>query len=339
MNRSALPCLYAARAAVFSLGLASLPALTGCSAMKVKLGWRLDLAKIPATTMEASLAGNPAIAPGEKSPLVIQIAASDGKTYMTEGKGHGKIMWKDLTATASVVSVNKKGIASLPGDPRLSEGKTGQVTITAPSHPGLQATFEIPLRYDYPFQASYSGASGASGMDGTNGLDGSSGSPGSLDPNNPSAGGDGGDGGNGGDGTNGTDGFDGPPMQVRVTMHPGAKPLLEAGVTTSNHKERYYLIDPQGGSITISSSGGDGGKGGAAGKGGRGGSGGIGQPNGMNGHDGLDGQPGRDGQDGEGGSITVFYDPQVQPYLAAIHTINPGGSKPVFQQQAIAALW
>jgi len=339
MNRSALLCLRAARFAAFSLGLATLPALTGCSAMKVKLGMRLELAKIPATTMDAELAGNPAIAPGEKSPLVVQIAASDGKTYVTEGKGGGKVMWNDLQVTASVVSVNKKGVASLPGDPRLSEGQTGHVTITAPSHPGLTAQLDIPLRYNFPFQASYAGASGMNGTDGANGTDGMSGSDGSMDPNNPSAGGNGTNGTDGSDGGNGGDGSDGPAVQLRVTLHPGPKPLLEAGVTTPGHKERYYLIDPEGGSLTITSAGGYGGKAGSGGKGGRGGSGGIGQPNGSDGLAGHDGHDGLAGQDGHGGAISVFYDPQVQPYLAAIHTINPGGPKPVFEQQSIPPLW
>jgi hypothetical protein len=307
--------------------------------MQVKLGWKLALAKIPATSLEASLPNNPAIAPGEKSPLVVQVTASDGKTYLTEGKGKGKILWKDLRITPTVVTADKKGNISLARDPRLSEGKTGHLLITAPSHPGIQAELDVPLRYDYPFQASYEGSPGTQGLSGSDGLNGSDGLPGSIDPNNPSAGGNGSDGTNGSDGSNGSDGGDGPAVQVQVTLHPGPEPLLEAAVTTQGHKVRYYLIDPQGGSLTISSTGGSGGAGGKGGHGGRGGAGGVGQPNGMSGHDGLDGQDGRSGFDGRGGSITVTYDPQVQAYLSAIRTNNEGGPKPVFQEQPVPPLW
>lgn len=177
--------------------------LSGCSAIRVKLGMRIPLDKIPVASMQASLPNDPGIAPGEKSPLVVQITATDGKVYQTEGKGKGKVQWKDLSIQAEVVTASKKGVLSLAHDPRVSDGKTAHVTITAPSHPGIETSLDIPLRYDYPFKATYAGASGINGIDGTSGTDGTPGTPGSLDPNNPSAGGNGGDGTDGGDGSNG----------------------------------------------------------------------------------------------------------------------------------------
>ena len=330
--------VIASRLAI-ALSLVTIPSITGCSAIKVKLGMRIALAKTPVLSIAASLPNNPGIAPGEKSPLVVEVTDATGKVLITEGKGKGKVEWKDLVVTPTVVSVNKKGVLSLPRDPRVSDGKTGHIIITVPSHPGIQTSLDIPLRYNYPFKANFSGSPGFNGTNGTDGIDGTSGTPGSLDPNNPSPGGDGSNGSNGSDGSNGGDGGDDPPVQVRATLRPGPQPLLQIGVSTNGGKERYFLVDPQGGSLTVSSDGGSAGSGGKGGRGGRGGSGGIGTPNGSSGSDGMSGQDGHDGSAGRGGSITVIYDPQVQPFLATIHTSNSGGPAPVFQQQPVAPLW
>jgi hypothetical protein len=160
-----------------------------------------------------------------------------------------------------------------------------------------------------------------------------------MDPNNPSAGGDGTAGGNGSDGGDGGDGGDGPAVQVMVALKAGSHPMLEFGVMTAGHKERFYLVDPQGGSLTVKSEGGAGGSGGKGGAGGQGGSGGMGTPSGNSGSNGLSGHDGRDGSSGKGGRIAVTYDPAVAPYLAEIHVVNPGGPKPVFTEAAVAPLW
>jgi len=320
--------------------LGSMLALSGCSAVQVKLGLRTPLAKIPVASMAVSLPNNPAIAPGEKSPLIVEVTGADGKVWLTEGKGKGKILWKDLAVNATVVAASKKGVLSLPKDPRVSDGKTGHVVVTAPSHPGIQTALDIPLRYDYKFTANFSGTSGFPGSNGIDGADGLSGSPGSLDPNNPSPGGNGSNGGNGTDGSDGGNGNDAPPVQIMATLRPGAHPLLQMSVSsTGSRKVKFFLVDPQGGSLTVNATGGSGGSGGKGGRAGRGGSGGIGSPNGSNGSDGSAGRDGSDGQPGRGGSITVTYDPQVTPYLTAIHLNNDGGPKPVFQQQPVAPLW
>lgn len=339
MNEPKLPAVTRVSKMASVLGVVLLMGLSGCAAIQVKMGLRVSLAKIPVASIAASLPNNPGIAPGEKSPLIVEVTGTDGKVLTTEGKGRGKVLWKDLTVTPSVVSANKKGVLSLPRDPRISDGKTGHVNITVPSHPGIQTALDIPLRYDYKFTANFAGPSGFNGADGTNGSDGIDGSPGSVDPNNPSAGGNGSNGGNGSDGSNGGDGGDGPAVFVRVTLRPGTHPLLQAGVSTKGGKERFFLIDPHGGSLTVSSNGGDGGNGGKGGRGGRGGSGGIGTPNGSSGSNGSDGQDGRNGSPGRGGSITVTYDPRAKPYLGIVHFNNGDGPAPVFQKQTVASLW
>jgi hypothetical protein len=321
------------------LALASLTVLCGCSRLQLKLGLRVALAQIPVTTMEASLPKGSAIAPGEKSPLVVTFTDSTGKVWSTEGAGKGKIQWNDLIVTPTVVTLKKKGVLFLSHDPRISDGKVGHVTITAPSHPTLRAELDIPLSYAFPFVASYSGRNGLDGLNGADGTGGSSGSMGSIDPNNPSPGGDGGSGTNGSNGSDGDSGSDGPSVQVMVALRSGAHPLLQVGVSASGHKERFYLLDPQGGSLTVTSAGGRGGSGGKGGRGGSGGSGGAGSPSGNNGSDGSDGLNGSDGRPGSGGSITVTSDPAAKPFLAALHISSPGGPRPVFTEQTVAPLW
>jgi hypothetical protein len=320
------------------LAVMSLLALSGCTAVKVKLGMRVYLANTPVSSMQARLPNGPAIAPGEKSPLVVQIAQPDGKILVTEGKGKGKVLWADITVAPTVVTASNKGIVSLAHDPRVSDGKTAHVTITVPSHPDLHADLDIPITYDYNFVANFSGAPGTDGLNGSDGMAGSSGSMGSTDPNNPSPGGNGGNGTDGSDGGDGGNGGSAPPVQVRVTLRAGTHPLLQASVVAAG-KQRLYLIDPQGGALTVKADGGPGGSGGRGGRGGAGGSGGIGTPSGSSGNAGSDGRNGFDGLPGKGGSITVMYDPQVQPYLTAIHLSNRGGPPPVFKEEPVAALW
>jgi len=325
--------------AAASLGLIPLLLLCGCSGLQVKLGWKVTLTKIPVKTMEASLPQGPSIAPGKKSSLVVTFTDPAGKILVTEGKGKGKVQWKELNVAATVVTA-KKGVLSLSRDPRVSDGKTGHITITIPSQPGLQTDLDIPFRYDIKFSANYSGASGSSGFNGTDGMSGSNGMDGSTDADNPSAGGNGG---NGTDGTNGGDGGnggDGPAVSVRMTLQPGTHPLLQFAVIAGGAKSpRLYLVNPQGGSLYVTSDGGSGGSGGKGGRGGSGGSGGSGMPPGMSGNSGSDGSNGSDGLSGNGGSITVTYDPQTQPFLSTLHLSNPGGPKPIFNQQPVALLW
>jgi len=299
---------------------------------------KVYLDKIPIKSMQASLPKGPAIAPGEKLPLVVVVTEPDGKILQTEGAGGGKVLWKDLKVTASVVTANQKGIVSLPRDPRISDGKVPHVTITVPSHPDIRAELDIPVRYDEKYISNFSGSSGSSGMNGSDGMDGTSGSMGSTDPNNPSPGGDGSNGTNGSDGQDGGSGGDAPPVQVRVALRSGSHPLLQVSVFAAGH-QKLYLVDPQGGSLAVKADGGPGGSGGKGGRGGRGGSGGIGSPNGNSGRDGSDGRNGFDGSPGKGGSITVTYDPQAKPFLAAIHLSNQGGPRPVFKEEPVAPLW
>jgi hypothetical protein len=309
--------------------MACLLALSGCSTV--------NLNKLVITSMNASLPKGPDIAPGEKRPLLVSMTQPNGKSLATGGESDEKISWEDLSVTASVVNFSK-GNVSLPRDPRISDGKVPHVAIIVPSHPDLHADLDIPVAYNRQFKASYEGSSGFNGNDGTNGTNGMNGSMGSIDPNKPSAGGDGGNGTAGTDGSDGKPGDDGPHLDVRVALRPGDHPLLQVSVLALG-KEEFFLVDPQGGSLLVTSAGGSGGRGGRGGQGGSGGSGGAGSPPGRSGNNGSNGRDGFAGSDGRGGSISVRYDPQAKPFLSAIHFSNPGGPPPILNEQPVAALW
>jgi hypothetical protein len=309
--------------------------LDGCTALQ---GRRVHLAQIPVSTIQVSPAAGPGIAPGEKSSFIVKITQQDGTVLATAGTGAGKVQWKDLSVAGSVVTVNNKGIVSLSADPRTSDGKTPHVTITVPGHPDLRADLDIPVRYDREFHASFSGAKGTDGLNGSAGMDGSDGSMGSIDLEHPSAGGNGTAGRNGDAGGDGGNGEDGPLVDVRVTLRPGSRPLLQVSVSARRSK-KLFLLDPNGGSLTVTSEGGAGGAGGKGGRGGRGGAGGAGIPSGNSGSDGLDGRNGFDGHTGFGGSITVTYDPSAKSYLSAIRVPNHDGPPPLFKEVRVAPMW
>lgn len=331
-----LHILTVAASAVLSAAL--LLAMSACASVQVKLGWKVYLDRTPVQSIQAGLPDGPAIAPGKKSALLVRVAEPDGKVLTTEGKGGGKVMWSDLQVTATVVTVNKKGVLSLAKDPRVSDGKLGHIIITVPSHPDLRAELDIPFRYDIAFSSTFSGSKGSDGINGTDGIDGTPGSPGSTDPNNPSAGGDGGNGTDGSNGEDGGQGGDAPPVDVQVALQSESQPLLQVAVSAAG-KKKFYLVDPKGGSLTVHADGGAGGSGGRGGRGGRGGSGGTGSPNGSSGRDGMDGRNGWDGSQGRGGAITMTYDPQAKPYLNVIHLSSQNGPAPVSKEQTLTALW
>ncbi len=336
-SRTSVPRLArGVSAACFTI--AALLALSACASLKVKLGTRVKLDKLPLASMKASLPQGPGIAPGEKLTLVVTFTEANGAVLVTEGQDKGKVMWKDLAVTASVVTFDQKGVLSLSRDPRVSEGKVPRVTITVPSHPGLQAELDVPLSYDYKFVANFPGSRGASGMNGLNGMDGASGTMGSIDVNNPSPGGNGSNGTAGSDGKDGDPGGDGPPVDVRVALKFEGRPVLQISATAAEQR-KLYLVDPQGGTMIVAAEGGPGGWGGKGGRGGRGGLGGSGTPSGTSGLAGAAGRNGLDGPAGNSGQITVTYDPETKQYLSAIHLLTNGGPAPVFKEETVDPLW
>ena len=330
------PCLLAKSSRL--AGVASLLLLTGCASLQVRLGWKVNLDRTPVASITASLPSGQGIAPGEKKALVVSVMEPDGTVLQTEGSSGGKVMWKDLKVVATVATFNQEGTLRLSRDPRISDGKVPHVSITVPSHPDVHAELDIPVRYNFSFISNFLGSPGSSGLNGIDGLSGSSGSMGSIDPNNPSPGGNGSDGSDGTNGQDGSPGYDGPPVQIRVALRAGSHHLLQVAVSAQG-RERFFLVDPLGGSLTVNDYGGSGGSGGRGGRGGSGGSGGIGIPNGMSGQSGSDGRNGSDGAQGRGGIITMTYDPLARPYLGAIRLFSRNGPSPRLNEAPVPPLW
>lgn len=180
---------------------------------------------------------------------------------------------------------------------------------------------------------------GADGQSGCNGADGANGSE-SVN------------GGDGGDGSCGEPGYPGEPgYYLEVFCDAYFDSVLHTDLLYVEVKNpelqlmRKYLVNPDGGSITIVSRGGDGGDGGRGGDGGNGGRGGDGkkriieirdtsgvktiitQENGCKGGNGGNGgHGGCGGYGGPGGRIDVFYTLTAQKYLNSISVISSGGS-------------
>ena len=324
-----------------------LGALGGCASIEVGLGLRMRLDKVPVTALSATLSPEPGLAPGKSGRLIVTATTSDAKQLVTVGAGRGKVLFDSFTFTATTVTVNKKGVVSLAADPRVSEGAIPHIQIGVVGHPEVTADLSIPVRYDVAFAGNFAGREGFKGINGLDGLAGSSGSDGSVDISNPSAGPSAG--GQGGNGTNGEDGRDGDPGQpgeavhVWMTLKGGDHPMLQVRAASKTHAQ-LFLIDPNGGSLTVNASGGAGGAGGSGGRGGRGGSGGNGFPPGFSGQDGRDGFDGHAGSDGAAGTIIVSVDSQAQPYLSKLQLINKNGGgapgpKPEIRIETVAPIW
>jgi hypothetical protein len=332
-------------------------ALAGCSSIAVSLGLRIRLDQIPVTAVSASLvdkrgAAVAALGPGQSARLVVIATASDSKQYASVGAGHGKVALSNYTITPTIVTVDKHGSVSLSSDPRLSEGKAAHLHIVPVTHQSVSADLNIPVRYDIPYVANFSGADGEPGIDGTDGMDGSAGAdgtPGTTDSVTGATtlqgpGGNGTDGTNGGDGGNGWDGSPGSAVQLWVRLDSsGTKPLLQIKAVAVG-RESFYLVDPDGGSLEILDNGGQGGRGGTGGRGGRGGSGGNGFPSGTSGFSGQQGSDGRSGAGGAAGTIEISVDPAAQPFLKCITWSNHSGDgvagpSPTISVEPVAPLW
>ena len=64
----------------------------------------------------------------------------------------------------------------------------------------------------------------------------------------------------------------------------------------------------------------------------------MGTPRGRHGLNGSDGRSGWDGPQGKGGLITATYDPQVRPFLGALHLSSRNGPAPLYKAP-ISPIW
>jgi len=318
--------------------------LVGCGSLGVALGTRTRLDKLPVTAVSATLSPQPSLTPGKSGRLILVATGVEGQSWATVGPGHGNVLFDSYQLESTVVKVNSSGVVSLPADPRLSNGKSAHVKVSVVGHPEVQTDLEVPVKYNTAFAAHFPGASGNDGMSGIDGLSGSDGTIGSLNPASPEAGGNGGRGQDGSPGGDGSDGWPGQTVHVWVTLQPGPTPLIQVHAK-GERDEQYFLVDPQGGSLSIDAYGGAGGRGGKGGRGGRGGSGGSGSPNGVAGNAGSDGADGHDGATGRPGKIIVTIDPAADVYRDRLHFSTrvgdnrAGAAVAEYHSETVPPLW
>ena len=149
----------------------------------------------------------------------------------------------------------KNGKFTIDPDFMKIENHQSSLIVRSRQNKSVADTFLVQLDYKHAYDLQFSGSSGMSGFSGSSG---SSGFPGS----------------NGGNGQNGESGSDGPDLGVWVDLYRDSVlncDLLYVYAQNSFTGEEFrYLINPEGGSLTVNSHGGSGGAGGAGGSGGDG---------------------------------------------------------------------
>lgn len=155
----------------------------------------------------------------------------------------------------------KKGKFTIESDITKIEWHSASLIINSLRNPAVADTFAVILDYRHNYKLNFSGSSGLRGFSGTSGSNGGSGM-------------------NGSDGQNGQSGElgeDGPDIGIWADLYYDSiincELLYVFAQNLNSGKEYKFLVNPDGGSIHVSSNGGSGGYGGDGGDGGYGGDG------------------------------------------------------------------
>jgi len=164
----------------------------------------------------------------------------------------------DLYHFSGIGATWGKGKFTLEPDITKIDRHSVSLIISSLRNPFVADTFPILLDYKHNYELYLSGWSGISGFSGTNGSNGPSGWNGADGQN----------------GQNGEFGNDGPDIGVWADLYYdsilGYDLLYVFAEDLNTHKEYRYLVNPDGGSLKVSSVGGSGGSGGSGGDGGAG---------------------------------------------------------------------
>ncbi|HET6991804.1 MAG TPA: collagen-like protein, partial [Bacteroidia bacterium] len=260
----------------------------------------------------------------------------DGSEMLTKGLSQGKVKWGNYIVNVVGGTFND-GDVTINDDPRKIKDYKIIVTAKLLFDSSKTQTMEFVLDFKANYTADFSGRQGDDAAWASKGQSGATGSN-----NSKGDGGPGQKGQRGEDGRKGGNGQNGDAVDVYVSAFPDAsgKTMLRVYVKSrSSSREGFYIVNPDGGSITILARGGRGGQGGHGGDGGGGGYGGNGHSRGGDsgdtfygtggtGGDGGDGGNGGDGGDGgNGGSITIFVDPSASAYVSVIKFDTSGGER------------
>ena len=249
------------------------------------------------------------LCPGIPTPLVVRAKQTNGRVRSTDGRGREGIGWGELVVRLDGRNFEDGAIA-LPADPRESMGKQYTLEIFLKDRPEVAFHSTVVPRYNCAFVADFSGRPGEVAE-----------SSGFL----VRYGGDGAPGGHGDHGGSAT-------AYVTTTECPDGRTCLSARVTGSLNQgtqgHAFFLIDPEGGSLTVDVRGGAGGAG-ERGEEGEPGDDGEEHSDGSTGRgqDGGGGGNGGDGGDGgDGGSAVVLLDPSAAPYRDRVSVDSRGGA-------------
>jgi hypothetical protein len=206
------------------------------------------------------------------------------------------------------VTNERRGRVQVLPDPRAHYAGPAELWVRAVHRPNDVAHVKLPVVYACGYVSTHDGADGRDGRDGSDGRGGTRLSDEESDRRR-----------RGSDGANGEHGSSGgaaPSVEVFATLAhvPGsAAPMLQVVVRSSGIQD-VFLVDPRGGTVTITAAGGRGGHGGRGGRGGRGR------------YSGREGWGGDGGHGGPGGAITWILDPSVSPYAHLFRFDNAGGA-------------
>ena len=204
-------------------------------------------------------AGNFDKAPGAsfKGELLVQFDNGLVRSYSVPGS-------YDVSKSYSIItdglSVHKNRFVIENDFRNIVDHEVG-LTIESKRNPELALDYFFQLDYKHNYKIALFGGSGFNGFSGSDGTRGTSGRRGF----------------NGGRGQNGAPGIDGPDIGVWTDLYfdsiINCNLLYVYAEDFSTGAEYYYLINPEGGNLNVSSVGGDGGRGGDGGDGGNGGRG------------------------------------------------------------------
>ena len=263
------------------------------------------------------------VCPGAEIPLIVTAQIPDDKTMVSEGAGKGDVSLRSFQFFTTAGEVSRDGILRLNMSPDKVIGGSVRVNVEIIGHPDVVVENTLPVEFSCAYVSDFRGEDGHTGETGKPGSDGGKGRDAEGAP-----GGHGQSGAAASPGGHGSHGGNAPDVErdVSVIKQPQRGTSL-LNVIGKNSKGGYghWIIDPNGGSLAVSATGGAGGDGGKGGVGGKGGDGGEGTPPGNSGDGGGGGNGGNGGNGGDGGSITVRYTPDATPYLELLHFETRGG--------------
>lgn len=271
-------------------------------------------------------------APGNKVDLAIITEYDNGNTNWFNPSNNYSVGNKyDYNISGARM---RFGTLLINEDPFSINRHTVTMMTCLKKNPSVGDTLNITLDYRDDFRSAFYGSSG---FDGFSGISGSTGSEGQ-------------NGGYGEHGDHGDNGSQGPDLEVFADVYFDTiihEELMYIEIRQMHYANiRKYLVNTDGGFISICSYGGDGGDGGDGGNGGKGGDGYDGETikevvhvndsttevityrrsGGPGGNGGDGGHAGDGGIGGPGGNIYITYTQYAEPHLHLIHAISRGGN-------------